>query len=132
MSLVAESTTGVLLSSESVARGGETPEDVGLRAAKLLYRQVSLGGCVDETHQWLAFLYMLLGPEDASKIRFGKLTDFSYVSCCHGSVHHFRRISILRDIRDFFGVIFKIAPEEETVMMSCLGVGYVNMNRKTA
>jgi hypothetical protein len=41
LSLVAESTTGVLLHCESYAAAGETPEDVGRRAAKGLIREIS-------------------------------------------------------------------------------------------
>jgi RNA 3'-terminal phosphate cyclase-like protein len=79
LSLVAETTNGALYAVECVAKGGETPEDVGLKASKMLYQEISLGGCVDSMSQWIVLLLMVLCPEDVSKTRFGKLSEFSYV-----------------------------------------------------
>ncbi|KAI8343410.1 RNA 3'-terminal phosphate cyclase [Chlamydoabsidia padenii] len=90
LSLVAESTTGVLLSAEKAAEAGQTPEDVGIMAAKLVLNEIQLRGCVDTTSQWLNLLLMVLAPED-------------------------------------------IKPDEatNTILMTCLGIGYVNHNKKT-
>lgn len=77
LSLVAESTTGALISGEKAAEAGMTAEDVGLLASKILLREVSKGGCVDTTSQWLNLLLMVLCPEDVSKIRIGQLTPFT-------------------------------------------------------
>ncbi|KJE90878.1 RNA 3'-terminal phosphate cyclase-like protein [Capsaspora owczarzaki ATCC 30864] len=41
LSLVAESTTGVLTSAECAAEAGMLPEDLGLRTAKLLFEEIS-------------------------------------------------------------------------------------------
>ena len=41
LSLVAESTTGVLIHTELYAKAGDTPEDIGRRAAKQLYLEIS-------------------------------------------------------------------------------------------
>ncbi|RUP43445.1 RNA 3'-terminal phosphate cyclase/enolpyruvate transferase [Jimgerdemannia flammicorona] len=119
LSLVAESTTGVLLSAERAAEKGETPEDLSRVAAKMLLAEVRRGGCVDSANQWLNLLFMVLGPEDVSKVRVGKLTPFT--------------IQYLRDLKDFFGVAFKIKPDatSQTIMMACLGIGYSNANKKT-
>ncbi|KAI8322528.1 18S rRNA biogenesis protein [Martensiomyces pterosporus] len=119
ISLVAESTTGVLMSAELCADPGDAPEDIGRNAAKMLLTEIHRGGCFDSSHQWLALLLMVLGPEHASKTRIGKLTPFS--------------IQYLRDIRDFFNTTFKIKPDPEsnTVVMTCLGSGYINVGKKT-
>ncbi|ORY93076.1 RNA 3'-terminal phosphate cyclase [Syncephalastrum racemosum] len=95
LSLVAESTTGALLAAEKAAEPGQTAEDVGVLAAKLLLREISKGGCVDTASQWLNLLFMVLSPEDVCKIR--------------------------------------IKPDEDTntLEMTCVGVGYVNHNKKT-
>ena len=77
LSLVAESTTGVLLASEWMGEGGTTPEDVGLNAAKLLYRQIAQGGCVDVSAQWFVLLLMTLCDGNVSKARMGRLSDFT-------------------------------------------------------
>ncbi|KAJ9116193.1 hypothetical protein QFC20_000873 [Naganishia adeliensis] len=73
----------------------QTPEELALHAARLLLDSVAKGGCVDEAHQWLVLLMMVLGSEDVGRCRMGALTPFS--------------IQYLRDLHDFFGVRFKIA-----------------------
>lgn len=46
-------------------------------------------------------------------------------------------MQVLRDLRDFFGVVFKIEPvkDEDLVLpqvrLTCLGIGYTNMNKRT-
>ncbi|KAJ3204304.1 rRNA-processing endoribonuclease [Clydaea vesicula] len=95
-----------------------TPEDLGIRAARLLLQEIKKGGCIDTTNQWLAVLFAALGPEDVSKIRIGGLSNFT--------VHY------LRDIKKFLGVTFNVKPDLEThtVLLSCLGIGYSNLNKK--
>lgn len=77
LSLVAESNTEVLLSAEKAAEPGQTPEDVGVIASKLLLNEIRKGGCVDTTSQWLNLLLMILAPEDVGKIRIGELSAFT-------------------------------------------------------
>jgi RNA 3'-terminal phosphate cyclase-like protein len=139
--LVAESTTECLISAEcafqprkgdQVEKGASTtlpdsvlqedytfatPEDLGIRAARLLLREIKMGGCVDSTGQWLTILFCALCPEDVSKIRVGGVTPFT--------------VKFLRDVKTFLGVTFKIQPDMEThtVMMSCLGSGFANLQR---
>jgi RNA 3'-terminal phosphate cyclase-like protein len=79
LSLVAESTTGVLLAAEHMSTPGDVPEDLGRKTAKLLYRQIKLGGCLDTSHQWLGLLMMVLSTEDVHSIVLGPLTGFTYV-----------------------------------------------------
>lgn len=119
LSLVAESNTGVLLSVERTAKQGELPEDIGREGAIMLLEEIRRGGVVDRSHQSLILLLMVLGPEDVCKVRFGsELTD--------------QAIMTLRLLKDAFGVIFKIKKEQDTntIVLSCLGVGYKNMSRK--
>ncbi|KAJ2701700.1 hypothetical protein H4R19_005401 [Coemansia spiralis] len=119
ISLVAESTTGALMTAELCAGAGDSPEDIGRTAARMLLAEIARGGCFDSSHQWLALLLMVLGPEHAAKTRIGKLTPFS--------------IQYLRDIRDFFNTTFKIQPDptSNTIMLTCLGTGYTNVGKKT-
>jgi RNA 3'-terminal phosphate cyclase-like protein len=108
LSLVAESTTDALLSSECAYQprarmlqseneestgskdvlhlAGEvlendynfpTPEDLGIRAARLLLQEIKKGGCIDTFSQWLYALFIALGPEDVGKFRIGSLTPFT-------------------------------------------------------
>lgn len=53
----------------------------------------------------------------------------------------YNRIQYLRDLQDFFGSTFKITQETDndkvvvgaapdTLLMTCVGIGYVNTNKK--
>ncbi|RHZ06586.1 hypothetical protein DYB37_002188 [Aphanomyces astaci] len=118
LSLVAESTTGVLIGAETAATSGSLPEDVASMASHLLCEEIQKGGCVDTSNQCLALLLMTLSPEDVSKVRFGKLTPYS--------------MQYLRHLRDFFGVTFKIKADHDSksVLLSCLGIGFKNLSKK--
>ena len=129
LQLVAETTTGVLLSAEFTAGGpaaastGEMPEDVGTMGAQLLLEEIRRGGVVDSQHQPVVLMLMAMGPEDVCKVRFGsELTPQS--------------VRTLQLLRDTFGTVFKIKKEEDvttgrvSTLLSCLGIGMKNMNRK--
>lgn len=176
LSLVAETTSGVLLSVERTAdtrnranedSRGELPEDIGRECAAMLLKEIHLGGVVDRAHQPLILQLMVLTPEDVSKARFGsELTA--------------QAVLALQLIRDAFGVTFKIKQDDEvtdggvegvvggevgtgetgdeegtsgvleskkgrlerrrdgsgekekrnTILVSCLGVGITNVNRR--
>lgn len=118
VAMVAESTTGCLVSVDAHAGEGELPEDVGQRASALLLEEVRRGGCVDTVGQSLAVVLMALGPEDVGRLRCGPL-----------SLH---AIQTLRLVRDALGVTFKIRADEGTgtVLLSCLGSGFKNYAKK--
>jgi len=131
ISLVAETTTGAMLCVQTAsAPAGEgqsvVPEDLGKQAAEMLLEEIYRGGCIDSRHQSLVFLYMILGQRDVSKILTGPLTPYS--------------IQFLRHLKEFFGVMFKIEAQqgddndretggENKVLLSCVGVGYTNINK---
>lgn len=121
--LTAESTTGVIMTSEcclSTSNGGgskELPEDLGIRGASMLLDEIYQGGCIGTGIQALVLLWMCLTPEDVSRIRVGTISQYT--------------ISALRLYKTAFGVEFKIKPDSQTktVILSCLGTGYRNMAR---
>ena len=43
------------------------------------------------------------------------------------------RIQFLRDIKTTFGTVFKVVEDQETdtLLLSCVGTGYTNVNKKT-
>jgi len=92
------------------------PEEIGKQAAFLLLQDILKGGCVDSTNQWLVLLLMVLCQEDVSKVRLGKLSPNSII--------------YLRTIKDFFGTMFMILEEAESVILSCVGCGYENVAQK--
>ncbi|XP_037290876.2 RNA terminal phosphate cyclase 1 [Rhipicephalus microplus] len=127
--LVAETTQGAFLCAEAmsnpagVVESPSVPEDVGEQAARALLREIYRGGCVDSSNQGLAALCMCLGPPDVSKCIVGPLTPYT--------------IQMLRHLRDFFGVTFKVegdCPGEGApkVQLTCVGVGFSNLAKTTS
>jgi RNA 3'-terminal phosphate cyclase-like protein len=117
LSLVAETTTGVLLSVERTARtrrdrpvagvpglldqnysneseAADSPEAVGREGGQLLLQEIYSGGVIDRQHQSLFLLLMVLTPEDVSKVRLGPLS--------------IQATDTLRIIRDSLGVVFRV------------------------
>ncbi|KAK1787654.1 hypothetical protein P4O66_016143 [Electrophorus voltai] len=128
LTLVAETVNGTFLSAElaSTPQGQGhpvLPEELGKSCAKLLLEEVYRGGSVDSTNQSLALLFMTLGQQDVSKTLLGPLSPYT--------------IEFLRHIRDFFQIMFKIEPQKpedeqkggEKVLMTCVGVGFANINK---
>lgn len=75
--LVAETTSGALYSTEAIGEGGSLPESVSEVATKQLLEEIFRGGCVDTSNQSLVLLYMLLCPEDVSKVTLGNLSEYT-------------------------------------------------------
>lgn len=120
--LVAESTTGVIIASESTKtpHTKELPEDMGIRSAYTLLNDIENGcGCINNNSsiQSIILLLMCLSSEDVSRIRIGKLNSYT--------------IEALRLYKQIFGVEFKLKPDwdTKTIICSCLGIGYRNMAR---
>ncbi|KAL1669239.1 RNA 3'-terminal phosphate cyclase/enolpyruvate transferase [Schizophyllum commune] len=124
LSILAESTTGALHSAEAVSQPGVAPEDIALQATRALLSELESGGCVDRRHQCLVLSMMVLGSEDVGRCRMGEPTV--------------QTIHFLRDVRQFFGTSFKIAPADpedpecKQLVYSCYGTGYINANRTLA
>ncbi|KAJ3703798.1 hypothetical protein LUZ61_007503 [Rhynchospora tenuis] len=133
ISLVAETTTGCLISADVAVSDRKAdemeeemdekpkltpPEELGEQAASMLLEEIEQGGVVDSTHQGLLFILCALCPPDVSKVRVGKLTPYG--------------IETLRNIRDFLGVTFDIKPDPNsgTVLLKCVGSGIKNLSRK--
>lgn len=87
-------TSAVISDGSSTGPVFSTPEDLALHASRSLLEEIAKGGCVDQSHQWLVLLLMVLGREDVARCRMGALTAHS--------------IQYLRDLNDYFGIQFKI------------------------
>uniref|UniRef100_A0A915JZ38 RNA 3'-terminal phosphate cyclase-like protein n=1 Tax=Romanomermis culicivorax TaxID=13658 RepID=A0A915JZ38_ROMCU len=139
----AETTEGVVFGAQGVSNpvGTEpvTPEDLGFEIGKSLIEEIYRGGCIDASVQSLSFLFMTLGQKDVSKIVCGPLSINS--------------IYFLRYLKDFFQTTFRIEnfasensdlpmePDDENdedrfrlgntskVLLTCIGVGYTNINK---
>ncbi|KAI0041124.1 18S rRNA biogenesis protein [Auriscalpium vulgare] len=124
LTLLAESTTSAIHCSEVVSQPGVAPEDIAIQASRALLREIQRGGCVDERHQTLVLLMMVLGSEDVGRVRMAEPTE--------------RTIQFLRDVKIAFATSFKITPVDASsegpaqLLYSCYGTGYVNTNRSLA
>ncbi|XP_063536686.1 probable RNA 3'-terminal phosphate cyclase-like protein [Cydia strobilella] len=136
ISLVAETNEKTFYCAEAKsleAGSGETtlPEDLGRECAQKLLDEIYRGGCVDSALQWLVALWMALGQKDVSVCVMGPLSDYT--------------ITFLQHLKEFFGVMFKLEvlradddddSDDETstsqrVKMTCVGIGYVNISKRT-
>lgn len=79
--IVAESTTGVFLTSDVVSTPGHgvktVAEDLGEKAAFLLLEEICRGGCIDSSFQCLVCLYMALQSKDLSQCLLGPLSPYT-------------------------------------------------------
>ena len=73
--LVAETTTSALHCAEAVSQSGIAPEDIVLQAARWLLTEIERGRCVDQKHQTLVLLMMVLGSEDVGRCRMAEPTE---------------------------------------------------------
>ncbi|KAH8833700.1 RNA 3'-terminal phosphate cyclase/enolpyruvate transferase, partial [Flagelloscypha sp. PMI_526] len=71
LSLLAESTTSALYCAEAASLPGVAPEDIALQATRALLAEIAKGGCIDEKHQCLILLFMVLGSEDVGRCKMG-------------------------------------------------------------
>jgi len=133
LTLTAETTTGAFLSADicSSSTKPTVPEDLGVAGAKRLMEEIYRGGCVDSTMQSLSVLLMSLGPADVSKCVMGPLSPYT--------------VQFLRHTRDFLDLMFKLEtftpPDQEEdqvlklgaekVALTCVGVGYTNLSKRT-
>ena len=116
--LVAETTSGCLLSAEIAGYAGALPEHLGLTCADGLLEQVVQGGAIDAANQPLVLTLMCLGPEDVSRIRLGAELSPS-------------AISTLRLLKDFLGVTFRIEVDADgSLLLACRGAGFKNTSQR--
>jgi len=122
LTLIAESTTGVLLSVHELNEevGARTAEEFGDRVARMLLEEIGYGGTVDTAMQGMVLLLMALCTEDVSRVRLGRISKHS--------------VALLRLIRQMLGVKFKVKqdPMSGTVFASCMGAGYSNIWRQAS
>ncbi|KAJ2949332.1 hypothetical protein O0L34_g6285 [Tuta absoluta] len=138
ISLVAETNDKTFYCAEAKSVEGGTgeitlPEDLGKECAQKLLDEIYRGGTVDSSFQWLLALWMALGQKDVSEAIVGPFSDYT--------------ITFLQHLKEFFGVMFKLEvqraddgqdsdDEEQTstaqkVKMTCVGIGYVNLSKRT-
>ena len=105
------------------------PEELAARGAKMLLEEIFRGGCADSSSQSLAALWMGMGPTDVSKYLVGPLSPYT--------------VQFLRHAKDFLDLMYKLetkrAEEDEEslsvgsdkVLMTCVGIGFSNLSKRT-
>lgn len=134
VNLMAETNENIVYSVELLTNPEDSeiklPEDLGRQAAMKLLDEIYRGGCCDSSSQWLICLYMALGQKNVSKFVTGPLSTYT--------------ITFLQHLREFFGITFKIenyvddeqAEDEDRVgsskvILTCVGIGYSNISKRT-
>ncbi|GMM39058.1 rRNA-processing endoribonuclease [Saccharomycopsis crataegensis] len=129
VTLVAESKKGWRFFVEEVGSAGETPEDIGTKAAYELLEEASMSGVVCRSQLPLALGYMVIGKEHIGRMIINKQqVDPNF-------------IHLLRDVKNLVGVEAHIKPcddylDEQDVddylVLMVKGVGFTNANKKIA
>lgn len=70
---MAESETGCILGGSALGRRGESPNQIGVKAADEILRAIKSGACVDEHGQDQIIIFMALAKGN-SLIKIGKIT----------------------------------------------------------
>lgn len=128
LSLVAESSTGVLYSADmaSPPAGGVPPEDIGKQCAYQLLETIAKGGCATLAAAPTMLLLMAMGSEDVGRLQLGREIIASEMA-----------VQLARDLTKFgaagWGVREASGPNsDEDVVVSVVGRGIGNVGRKIA
>lgn len=125
LSLVAESSTGVLYSADvaSPASGGVAPEDLGKACAYQLLETISQGGCASIVAAPTMLTMMAMGSEDVGRLGMGKEVLGTEEA-----------IQLARDLRVYgmSGWGLRDGDNEGEVVVSIVGRGVGNVGRKIA
>ena len=129
LSLVAESSSnGVFYSSDaaSSAEGGQTPEDIGQRAALMLLESVQRGGCLSTEAAPTILTMMSMGTEDVGRVQLS-----------NDVIANDNLIQLARDMSSFGGAGWGIRDaatvdekNQDQVIVSVVGSGIGNVGRK--
>ncbi|SPJ13070.1 RNA 3'-terminal phosphate cyclase-like protein, putative [Plasmodium sp. DRC-Itaito] len=98
-------------------------ERLGFFISLKMINQIKGLSSIDTNYQWLPLLYMALaGDTSVSKISLSVIKPYS--------------ITLIRLLRDFFNVVFKIekvqkSPIHYSYLIQCVGIGYQNIFKKT-
>lgn len=128
LSLVAESSTGVLYSADvaSPPAGGQPPEDVGKQCAFQLLETIAKGGCASPAAAPTMVMLMAMGSEDVGRLQLGREVVASETM-----------VQLARDLTKFGAAGWGVRDAtgvnaEDDVVVSVVGRGIGNVGRKIA
>ncbi len=129
VTLVAELKKGWRFFSEEVGAAGDTPEDIGKKAAYELLQEISVSGVVCRSQLAFALGFMLIGKENIGRLIVHKSqVDESF-------------IHLLRDVKKLFGTEVFLKPcddyldgdfVDDHLVLMVKGIGFTNANKKIA
>lgn len=79
ISLVAQSDSGALYSSDRVANSSDTPENIGKMCAVQLLRSIKEGGFVSPSHNYILLILFTRTDMHLSKVVLGSLSKAEYL-----------------------------------------------------
>jgi RNA 3'-terminal phosphate cyclase-like protein len=125
LSLVAESSTGVVYSADAVVRptGGEPAEEIGRKCALQLLEEISFGGCVSRSGVSTMITRLAMGSEDVGRLQIGRAVIGSEET-----------IQLGRDLRKLGYNAWGLRDSDtsDDVVLSIVGRGIGNVGRKVA
>lgn len=126
-----------------------------------MLEEIYRGGCVDSTFQWITVLFMALAQKDVSKFLTGnyylKFPHYTFKFLFNIKQSIFKgplstyTVHFLQHLREFFSITFNLdnpktdeddddnenensnkkLPGATKVLLTCVGIGYTNMGKKT-
>jgi RNA 3'-terminal phosphate cyclase-like protein len=126
MSLVAESSTGVIYSADvcSPPDGGVPADEIGKQCAYQLLEKISQGGCVENVAASTVLMLMAMGSEDVGRVALGKDVLASE-----------EVVQLARDSKVFGGSGWgfrEAGGDNDEIVVSVVGRGVGNVGRKVA
>jgi RNA 3'-terminal phosphate cyclase-like protein len=127
--LVAETATGALFTAErnspETPTEDSTPEDIAEQCARALLVEIAQGGCIDS--------FAALTVTICCAALNGNKGDVGRVSVGYGCAESEPWLTLVRDLKSFFGVEGRFEPQEGVGGILCkwVGSGWVNSARGT-
>lgn len=118
LSLTAESTTEAIYGVDATSEQGSSPDDLGKGVASALLDEIGRGGITDSSHDWMVLVLMSVSEQNISK-------------ACFGTINDMRTLQLIEDIRQILNVSFSIKQSENVQVISCIGAGLVNFNKRS-
>ncbi|MES1912508.1 MAG: hypothetical protein MHM6MM_004773 [Cercozoa sp. M6MM] len=109
--LIAKTDTGALIAGSSISGKNEDFTAVGRRAGRDMLKQLYAGGCVDEHLQDQLIIFMALA-QGTSRMRCGPI--------------ELHTTTAMRIAETLTGATFEIEQDNDTSVIVCHGVGFVN------
>jgi len=127
--LVAETASGALYTAERVSpetpTEESTPEDIAEQCAQALLNEIAQGGCIDSFAAPLVTI--------CCTALSGSKGDVGRVMLGYGCAESENWVTLIRDLKLFFGVEGRFEPQADATGLLCrwVGTGWVNSARST-